>query len=112
MNRDTGRRLTDEAAHIRQSIRDILTTPVGSRLMRREYGSLIPELIDQPANDANRLRLMSASVSAILRWEPRVTVQSSSLNIDPDGKATLDLEAIRRTGPRSGSRINLSLALS
>uniref|UniRef100_UPI0026076D20 ATPase domain-containing protein n=1 Tax=uncultured Sphingobium sp. TaxID=316087 RepID=UPI0026076D20 len=31
-------------------VRDILTTPIGSRLMRRDYGSLIPELIDQPAN--------------------------------------------------------------
>lgn len=39
MSRETGKAL-DEAAHISQSIRDILTTPVGSRLMRRTYGSL------------------------------------------------------------------------
>lgn len=112
MNRDTGRRILDESDHIRQSIGDILTTPVGSRLMRREYGSLIPELIDHPGNAANRLRLMSASIMAILRWEPRVIVQSSALSIGLDGKAELQIEAVRRGGPRSGSRINFNLALS
>ncbi len=34
MSRDTGEALTD-LDHIRQSVRDILLTPVGSRVMRR-----------------------------------------------------------------------------
>ena len=42
MSRETGRACDDELAHIRQSIRDILTTPVGSRIKRRDYGSLLP----------------------------------------------------------------------
>jgi len=46
MNQQNGTRLT-ELDHVRQSVRDILVTPVGSRLMRREYGSLIPDLIDE-----------------------------------------------------------------
>ncbi|ELI8163616.1 GPW/gp25 family protein, partial [Yersinia enterocolitica] len=71
MNRNTGRAITD-ADHISQSIADILITPVGSRVMRRAYGSLLSELIDQPQNPALRLQIMAASYSAILRWEPRV----------------------------------------
>lgn len=110
MSRDTGRRLSEED-HIRQSIRDILTTPVGSRLMRRNYGSLLPELIDQPANPANRLRLMNATVMAIIKWEPRVTVASVSLDTTYAGAATIDLEATRRTGQRAGQRINISVPL-
>ncbi|MCE1782060.1 baseplate assembly protein, partial [Enterobacter hormaechei] len=47
MNRQTGRSLTD-LDHVRQSVSDILLTPVGSRLERRTYGSLLPELIDWP----------------------------------------------------------------
>ncbi len=39
--------LTDED-HVWQSVNDILLTPVGSRLMRRNYGSLCPDLIDSP----------------------------------------------------------------
>ena len=32
--------------HLRQSIADILSTPLNTRVMRRDYGSRIPELID------------------------------------------------------------------
>jgi len=41
MHRDTVRAITD-ADHIRQSMSDILRTPVGSRVMRRDYGSPLP----------------------------------------------------------------------
>ncbi|MET1433167.1 GPW/gp25 family protein, partial [Yersinia enterocolitica] len=71
MNRHAGQTITD-SDHISQSIADILITPVGSRVMRRTYGSLLSELIDQPQNPALRLQIMAASYSAILRWEPRV----------------------------------------
>ncbi|MCP6182931.1 baseplate assembly protein, partial [Klebsiella pneumoniae] len=47
MNRTTGERISD-VDHISQSIGDILRTPVGSRVMRREYGSLLSQMIDQP----------------------------------------------------------------
>ncbi|HGJ5879100.1 MAG TPA: baseplate assembly protein, partial [Arsenophonus nasoniae] len=40
MNRQTGRFIS-ENAHIAQSVQDILLTPVGSRVMRRDYGSLL-----------------------------------------------------------------------
>lgn len=106
MNRDTGRAM-DEAEHIRQSIRDILITPLGSRVMRRTYGSLIPDLIDHPSNPANRLRLMAATVMAIIQWEPRVQVTAASLAIDMAGNVQIDLEANRRTGQRAGRRLNL-----
>lgn len=46
MDRRTGR-LIEGDAHLAQSVADILTTPVGSRLQRRTYGSLLPELLDQ-----------------------------------------------------------------
>lgn len=45
MNSHTGLSIS-EVEHIRQSVRDILVTPVGSRVMRREYGSLLSALED------------------------------------------------------------------
>ena len=84
MSRDNGTQLsTDE--HLRQSIRDILTTPLGTRLMRRDYGSLLPFLIDSPANDATKLRLMAATATALIRWEPRIKVSKVSLSLINDG---------------------------
>ena len=50
MSRNTGLSLSSEADQIRQSIQDILTTPIGSRIMRRNYGSLLPQLIDARCN--------------------------------------------------------------
>lgn len=47
MNRATGAAIAD-LDHTRQSLSDILGTPIGSRVMRRDYGSLLSDLIDQP----------------------------------------------------------------
>ena len=70
MNRTTGQSITG-LDHLRQSLGDILTTPIGSRVMRREYGSLVPELIDHPDNLATQVRVYAAVASALMRWEPR-----------------------------------------
>ncbi|MED0543895.1 baseplate assembly protein, partial [Escherichia marmotae] len=43
MNRSDGLTVTD-LEHISQSIGDILRTPVGSRVMRRDYGSLLASM--------------------------------------------------------------------
>lgn len=75
MNRVTGERISD-VDHISQSIADILRTPVGSRVMRREYGSLLSQMIDQPQTPALELQIMAACYMAILKWEPRVGLTS------------------------------------
>jgi len=69
----TGTQISD-LDHIRQSIAKILTTPIGSRVMRRDFGSLTPQMIDQPFDGKTRMRLMAASAMAIARWEPRARV--------------------------------------
>jgi phage baseplate assembly protein W len=92
MNRDTGRAL-DRTVHLRQSIADILTTPIGSRVMRRDYGSQLPELIDQPYNGATRLRCYAAIVIALTRWEPRLRLTRVQLTQgDTPGSTIVDLE--------------------
>lgn len=111
MNRETGRACSDELVHIRQSIRDILTTPIGSRVKRRQYGSLLPQLIDQPGNQANRLRLMSATIMAIITWEPRVRVQSATIDISADGSVAIDLDGIRADGQRNGHAFNMTIPI-
>lgn len=111
MSRHTGRAIDDEAEHIRQAIGDILTTPVGSRVENRTYGSLLPDLVDHPGNAANHLRLAAASIMAIIRWEPRVSVQSASIAIDAAGRVAVDFVGARRGGPRSVATINVSVPL-
>lgn len=73
ISRFTGLPISLEA-HIEQSIMDIITTRIGSRVMRRLYGALAPDLVDRPATDHTFMMLMSSAVMAILSDEPRVTL--------------------------------------
>lgn len=99
MNATSGRTL-DGLEHIRQSVRDILTTPIGSRVMRREYGSLLPELIDAPLNDATLLQAYAATVMALIRWEPRIRITAvrRAVSTSQHGAAIIEIEAQTRQG--------------
>lgn len=70
IDRVTGKLLRD-FDHVRQSIGIILTTPIGSRVMRREFGSELFDMIDRPMTDRVILAIYAAAVTAIARWEPR-----------------------------------------
>lgn len=94
MNQETGGTLID-LDHIRQSVRDILLTPVGTRVMRRQYGSLLSALIDQPQNETLRLQIMSACYMTILKWEPRVKLTAISFESDIDGAMVVELSGNR-----------------
>ncbi|HEC8329197.1 TPA: GPW/gp25 family protein [Providencia rettgeri] len=92
MNRMDGKSLSD-IQHIRQSVRDILITPIGSRIARRNYGSLLSELIDQPQNPALKLQLMSACYTALIKWEPRILLTRINLSSSEAAQVVIDIEA-------------------
>lgn len=92
MNRATGSSI-NLVEHITQSVTDILTTRLGTRVMRREYGSLLPELVDQPFNDFIRLQAYAATVMALMRWEQRISLTRVQLiGATLAGRSVLDLE--------------------
>lgn len=97
INRFTGLAL-EGIEHLRQSITDILTTPLGSRVMRRDYGSLLPSLIDQPDNASTRVRIYAAAAAALMRWEPRLRLTRVAMlsGLRP-GQVVLDLEGLHIT---------------
>lgn len=90
MSRESGRELETEIDHIRQSIQDILTTPIGTRVMRREYGALLPQLIDSPFNEITLLQLYAATATALLQWEDRISL--NSVSISQVGRGSFELE--------------------
>ena len=109
MNSQTGLSIS-EAEHIRQSVRDILVTPVGSRVMRREYGSLLASMIDRPQSPALRLQIMAACYSAIQKWEPRISLTAIAFErSESDGTLYVDITGTRPSSDRSFS---LTISLS
>jgi hypothetical protein len=80
--------------HLKQSITDILTTPLGTRVMRREYGSRLFEFIDAPINSSTIIDIVSATADALAKWEPRISVERVQIeNADETGKLALTLSA-------------------
>ena len=103
----------DGLEHIKQSVADILSTPIGTRAGRREYGSLLPELIDQPMTPANILRVYAASAVAISRNEDRLRLRRVSLAAgDRPGAATIIIDAERTDTASTNARTRLVLPLS
>lgn len=99
-------------AHLGQSIADILGTPLGSRVMRRDYGSMLPDLIDQPANALTRQLLFAATAVALGRWEPRIRIRKVGVSTDNrDGQIAIDLVAERVDLPAANARVQLSIPI-
>ncbi|MBB4266890.1 GPW/gp25 family protein [Roseospira visakhapatnamensis] len=69
--------------HLGQSVADIILTPIGSRVMRRAYGSRVPDLIDAPIGQPTLVAITSAVAQALERWEPRYRL--SRLRLDQAG---------------------------
>lgn len=111
MNRGSGAVL-DGDAHLAQSVADILTTPIGSRVMRREYGSLLFELVDRPLTAATRLLCVVAVAMAFARWEPRIAVTRVEIDGDPAAGAASIIVTGRRTDqPDPNSLTHLTVPL-
>lgn len=79
--------------HIIQSVDDILTTPIGTRICRRSYGSLIPYLLDQPFNSTTAIRVYAATAQALANWEPRLSIQSVNMIRDDTGAVSLSIRS-------------------
>lgn len=64
---------------VEDSIKDILLTPLGSRVMLPEYGSRLYELIDRKIDDEFRADLACYVIEAVEKWEKRVKIDGVEL---------------------------------
>lgn len=103
---ERGFRLTGGAEAIRQSIRLILGTAPGERVMRPDFGCTIHDTVFQ-VNDAGTAGRVSRSVrEALTRWEPRIDVLDVYAAPDPEDRHRLLIEINYRVRSNN-SRFNL-----
>ncbi|AXA25907.1 GPW/gp25 family protein [Pseudomonas putida] len=81
-------------AHLRQSIEDILTTPIGSRRMRPEYGSELRRYVDLPVNDGWKSAVQAEVARSLGRWEPRLQLDRVRVVAVVGGQITLELSGM------------------
>lgn len=90
-NQKTGQ-ILDGFDNVKQSLAIILTTPLKTRVMRREFGCELFDLIDRPMNDKVILAAYASIVYACSIWEPRYEITQCLLsNADANGVITLSL---------------------
>ena len=84
-----GMALVSDAEKIEQSIRIILSTPIGQRVMRPTFGSRLHELVFAPLNPET-LGLAELYVEeALTFWEPRIDVLEVTARSDPNQPSLL-----------------------
>ncbi|AQW80793.1 GPW/gp25 family protein [Campylobacter pinnipediorum] len=81
-------------ASIEESIKDILLTPLGSRVMLPDYGSRIFELVDKKVDDEFRANLACYVIEAIQKWEKRVKIDEVRLVSAKDHKLSFKIVLI------------------
>jgi phage baseplate assembly protein W len=95
MDAKTGKYMRDEIEHVKQSIHDIITTPLGTCIMDKDYGSRIFDLIDSPSNEL--IDFYQAVISAIEKWEPRFKVKQVNVlaaSIDDLSSIKIEIEGV------------------
>lgn len=84
--------LASGQSDIAQSIRIILETAPGERVMRPEFGCRIHELVFAPHNATTQGLLMHYVRQALARWEPRIDVREVNISVEPGREEALLVE--------------------
>ena len=70
--------------NIREMIRVILLTEPGERLLLPEFGGGVGRFLFEPNTVATRRLVQERIEAAMKRWEPRVSLESVTVEEDPD----------------------------
>jgi len=96
--------------NVRESIRLILLTAPGERLMRERFGCGIREFISEPNTVTTRELLRQRITNAIERWEPRVRVDEVTVEADAtDARLALVTIFFRMVATQALDRLDLTL---
>lgn len=65
---------------VEQSIRIILSTDQGERVMRPDFGAGLNAFVFGPINQVTMQRIQTRVQDALLEWEPRIDVEEVSVS--------------------------------
>ena len=79
-----GLQLSNTYRNLEESIVIILSTRLGERVYRPDFGSRLHELVFAPLSDDTLLLAQIYAREAIQKWEPRVTIEAVTAVPMPD----------------------------
>jgi uncharacterized protein len=76
------------ADNIRESIRIILLTNTGERIMLADFGGSLGRFLFEPNIAATHRAIEQSITRSLARWEPRITVSSVDVDVAEDDAQT------------------------
>lgn len=75
-------KLSTEAQKVKESIFIILSTPIGHRVYRPNFGCRLSSVNFEPLNANTMLQIRSCVLEALQTWEPRIIVNEVRTDAD------------------------------
>ncbi len=102
----------DLAESVRQSIRIILATRPGERLMRPGFGAGLVDFLHEPNTLATRREIRERVTDTLNRWEPRILLDRVTVTPQEERPDTLRIEiAYRLRYSQQAQRMGITLEL-
>lgn len=99
--------------NVREAIRVILMTEQRERLMLPSFGGGLNTFLFEPNTTATRHRIQDRIEKALAEWEPRIFVESVTVDEDPgDPQAALATITYRLVATQSRERVTLNVTLT
>lgn len=99
--------------NVRESIRVILLTERRERVMLPEFGGGLGQFLFEPNTVATRTLIQDRITTALARWEPRIAVESVSVDPDPtDPASAIATIVYRLVATQTRERLALSVSLT
>jgi phage baseplate assembly protein W len=99
--------------NIREAIMVILMTEPGERVMLPTFGGGLRAILFEPNNAATRARIQSIIMTALSQWEPRIAVQTVSVEQDPnDQQSAIATITYTLVATQTSKTMALSVTLS
>ena len=97
-------RYVEEDDNVAQSVRLLLSTAAGERVMRPDFGTEAPRLVFAPGSTSN-LKLLETRIRETVRdFETRVNLEEVTVTEDPVSPERVNIEVtytVRRTNSRN-----------
>ncbi len=95
---------------IRETIRSLLVTRPGERLLNRNLGAALQEFVHQPNTLVTRRRMHDRIAETLVKWEPRIAIDAIELEPEGDNEERVRV-TLRYRIRRTGQSVALGLSL-
>ena len=99
--------------NVRESIRIVLLTEPGERVMREEFGCGLKRFLFEPNTVTTRRLIQDRITTALAMWEPRVAVELVSVDPDPtDQQSAVATITYKLVATQARERVTLNVTLA